>query len=406
MITEYKTILLLGGSADQLYVIKTAKSMGLRVVVVDGNPSSPGFALADEYAVVSTRDLPALKRFVDGLAYPVHGVTVMGSDISQYVSALAEHLSLPCIPLQAAEIATDKLKMKQCFAAHGLPIPWFSAIDSLNQLLEVVAERGLPLIIKPVDRSGARGVFLLKEGMDIKMLYERAVNESFSGQVMVEEYLSGPQISTETLFYQGKSITPGFVDRNYEMLHKFSPHIIENGGWQPSRLSQSQRRNVEALINQVANALGVTAGVIKGDIVYTPDGPKVIEVATRLSGGDFSESLVPLGLGINYVKTALEIALGLKPDFEALMPKVNKMVANRYFFPEPGKLLAIEGADEVRKRDFVKKLEFFVQPGELIKPITSHGDRVGVFIVVADDMQELEQRVAWVYEQIRFVTEC
>lgn len=406
MITEHKTILLLGGSADQLYAIKTAKCMGLKVVVVDGNPSSPGFALADDYAVVSTRDLPALKQFVDGLTYPVHGVAVMGSDISQYVSALAEHLSLPCIPLQAAEIATDKLKMKQCFAAHGLPIPWFSAVDSLKQLLEVIAERGLPLIIKPVDRSGARGVFLLKEGMDIEMLYERSVNESFSGQVMVEEYLPGPQISTETLFYQGKSVTPGFVDRNYEMLQRFSPYIIENGGWQPSRLSQSQRNKVETLIDQVADALGVTSGVIKGDIVYTQNGPKVIEVATRLSGGDFSESLVPLGLGINYVKTALEIALGQKPDFEALTPRVNQMVANRYFFPEPGKLLAIEGVAEVSKQDFVKKLEFFVKPGEQIKPVTSHADRAGVFIVVADNMQELEQRVTWVYEQIRFITAC
>ena len=92
MITKAKNLLLLGASSDQIFAIKTAKAMGHHVIVVDGNPKSPGFLMADQYAVVSTRDLPALKAFVDELNIPVHGVAVMGSDISQYVSALAEYL--------------------------------------------------------------------------------------------------------------------------------------------------------------------------------------------------------------------------------------------------------------------------------------------------------------------------
>lgn len=133
--------------------------MGLHVIVVDGNPNSPGFALADQYAIVSTRDLPELKAFVDRLQITVHGVAVMGSDISQYVSALAEYLSVPCIPLETALITTDKLLMKQCFAENGVAIPWFSAVESFEHLCILVAERGLPLVLKPVDRSGARGCF-------------------------------------------------------------------------------------------------------------------------------------------------------------------------------------------------------------------------------------------------------
>lgn len=236
MITKAKNLLLLGASSDQIFAIKTAKAMGHHVIVVDGNPKSPGFLMADQYAVVSTRDLPALKAFVDELNIPVHGVAVMGSDISQYVSALAEYLSVPCIPLKAAKIATNKLLMKECFAEKGIAIPWFSAVDSFEHLCELVVERGFPLVLKPVDRSGARGVFLLKEGVDLETLYRCSLQESFSGQLIIEEYLEGPQISTETLFYQGKGHTIGFVDRNYEMLDVFAPYIIENGGWQPSRL--------------------------------------------------------------------------------------------------------------------------------------------------------------------------
>ncbi|MDH1469609.1 ATP-grasp domain-containing protein [Shewanella sp. GD03713] len=402
MITEAKNLLLLGGSSDQVFAIKTAKAMGLYVIVVDGNPDSPGFSMADKYAVVSTRDLPALKAFVDGLIFPIHGVAVMGSDISQYVSALAEYLSVPCIPLRAAEIATNKLLMKQCFANNGIAIPWFSAVNSFEHLCQLVVERGFPLVLKPVDRSGARGVFLLKKGADLDVLYQSSLEESFSGQLIIEEYLEGPQISTETLFYQGKGHTVGFVDRNYEMLDVFAPYILENGGWQPSRLSQQQRSDIEQLIDDVAKALDIESGVIKGDIVFTPSGPKVIEVATRLSGGDFSESLVPLGLGVNYVQTALEIALDIEPNFDALIPKQNQFVANRYFFPEEGKLTAIHGIEKVRSHDFVKKLEFFVNVGEIVRPICSHADRAGVFIVVADSFEELEMRIAWVYKTILF----
>ncbi|MFB2754255.1 ATP-grasp domain-containing protein [Shewanella xiamenensis] len=402
MITKAKNLLLLGASSDQIFAIKTAKAMGHHVIVVDGNPKSPGFLMADQYAVVSTRDLPALKAFVDELNIPVHGVAVMGSDISQYVSALAEYLSVPCIPLKAAKIATNKLLMKECFAEKGIAIPWFSAVDSFEHLCELVVERGFPLVLKPVDRSGARGVFLLKEGVDLETLYRCSLQESFSGQLIIEEYLEGPQISTETLFYQGKGHTIGFVDRNYEMLDVFAPYIIENGGWQPSRLSQQQRSEIERLIGDIAKALEIRSGVIKGDIVYTSSGPKVIEVATRLSGGDFSESLVPLGLGVNYVQTALEIALDIPPNFDTLVPKQNQFVANRYFFPKEGQLVAIHGIEQVKSQNFVKKLKFFVNFDEIIRPICSHSDRAGVFIVIADSFEELEMRIAWVYKTIVF----
>ncbi|MCK8043378.1 ATP-grasp domain-containing protein [Shewanella sp. 1CM18E] len=403
----HKTVLLLGGSRDQLFLIKTANKMGLYTVVVDANPDSPGFAIADDYAVVSTMDLVALKAFVDDYQErqrKIDAVCVMGSDISQYVAQLAEHIQVPHIPIEAAMITTNKLKMKQCFERHGVAIPWFCLLESAEHLAQIAAKRGLPLIIKPLDRSGARGVFLLTQGSDLSALYDKAKRESFAGDVMVEEYLAGPQISTETIMYRGQAYTPGYVDRNYEMLSRFAPNIIENGGWQPSLIQGEKRAKVEALIEQAALALGLTDGVIKGDIVYTDVGPKIIEVATRLSGGDFSESLVPLGLGINYVEAALNIALGEPPELEKLTPIIDQAVANRYFFPKPGKVTSISGIETIQAEDFVKKLEIWYQVGDVVPETTSHASRFGVFIVTADDRQQLEQRVNWVYDTLKVST--
>lgn len=407
ILTEQETVLLLGASADQLFSIRTAQAMGLRALAVDMNSDSPGFAIADDHAVVSTRDIPALKQFVDD--YQAHhgcisGVLVQGSDIPQVVCALAEHLGTPHIPLESARISTHKYLMKCCFREHGVPIPWFSQVETVGQLKEIVGERGYPLIIKPVDRSGARGVFYLQEGCDLEDLYAQSKAVSFVGEVMVEEYLPGLQISTETIMYNGKAYTPGFADRNYEKLKVYAPNIIENGGWVPSCVMPDQRCAVESLVEQAGLALGVTDGVVKGDVVMTPDGPKMIEMATRLSGGDFSESLIPLGCGVNIVEAALNIAVGFEPDLDKLHPQFDKGVVNRYFFPEPGRLLRIEGVEEVRALPWIKKLEFWYRPGDIVPSVKSHADRFGVFIVVGETREEAEVRAEQVYKTIRIVT--
>lgn len=404
MTLKKKTILLLGGGGDQTYAIKTANKMGLRTLVVDANKKSPGFSIADDYAVVSTRDIESLKLFVDKYIDSggrIDGVSVMGSDIPQYVAMIAEYLDLPHIPISSAILSVNKLEMKKCFKDKGVPIPWFKAINNIDELRSVIDKEGLPLIIKPIDRSGARGVFQIRNKEESHFLFEQAKNESFCGSVMVEKYLSGPQISTETIMYNGIAYTPGFVDRNYEKLDQFSPYIIENGGWEPSRVSAEQRKKIEQLVQQSAQALGVTNGVVKGDIVIAPEGPKIIEMATRLSGGDFSESLVPLGLGVNYVEVALQIAIGQEPDLNLLKPLHHQAVANRYFFPPSGELIAIRGLDIARKLPFVKKLEIWYEIGDIVPAIKSHADRFGVFIVVADNLEELEQRIELIYETVK-----
>lgn len=406
--TERETILLLGASADQLFSIRTAQAMGLRALVVDMNSDSPGFTVADDYAVVSTRDVPALMRFVDDYQARrgrIHGVLVQGSDIPQVVCALAEHLGTPHIPMEAALLSTHKYRMKCRFHERGVPIPWFARVTSAEQLKAVIAERGYPLIIKPVDRSGARGVFYLDAVCDPEQLFAQSMALSFSGEVMVEEYLPGLQISTETIMYRGKAYTPGFADRNYEKLQTYAPNIIENGGWVPSCVTPEQQRAVERLVEQAGLALGVNDGVVKGDVVLTPEGPKMIEMATRLSGGDFSESLIPLGCGVNIVEAAITIAVGRPPDLEKLRPRFQHGVVNRYFFPEPGRLLRIEGEDEVRSLPWVKKLEFWYRPGDLVPPVRSHADRFGVFIALGDSREEAEARAAQVYRTLRIVTE-
>jgi biotin carboxylase len=246
---------------------------------------------------------------------------------------------------------------------------------------------------------------LLTEGCPVEALFAEAQRESFSGRLIVERFTAGLQISTESVVYRGRVHTVGFADRNYEKLADFTPSIIENGGFVPSVCSLSQIAAIDELIIACARALQVENGIIKGDIVIGPEGPAVIEVALRLSGGDFSESLIPIGTGVDIVGAAILMAMGRSLDPADLLPTRNHSVINQYFFPPPGRLLAVTGLEKVRAFPWVRKLSIWRQPGELLPAIQCHADRAGVFIVEAPTRKEAEARARLVNEAVQFLVE-
>jgi len=406
--TPVPTLLILGAGIDQNYPIKIAKAEGLRVLAADSNPNAPGFKFADEAAVVSNRDVAALKKLCDesaGRGFPIVGVLVMGTDIPQVAAELALHLNIAGPSVDTGVWTTNKFLMKEKLRQAGVAVPWYALADSFATLQHLMQEHGgRKFVIKPTDRSGARGVFVVHtDDADLKALYDEAKAEAYGGEVIVEEFIEGDQISTESILWQGKAYTPGFVDRNYEMLERFAPSVIENGGNHPSKVTGSLKDTINKLVERAAAALGIENGVAKGDVVIANDGtPMIIEMAARLSGGDFSESLIPLGCGVNIVKTAIQIATGREPDVAELSDKWEKAVANRYFFGSPGKVVAIDGLEKARELPWVRKLEVYVQPGDIIGQIKFHAGRLGVFTVVADSRDEVQERVHTIYDLIRF----
>ena len=119
----------------------------------------------------------------------------------------------------------DKLLMKETLLAAGISIPWFSLIKSVSELRSLISKRGLPLVIKPVDSRGARGVIQITNSVDLEWAFEHAKSFSPTSRVMIEEFLEGEQYSTESILTDEKNITPGFAERNYELIEKLKKEI-------------------------------------------------------------------------------------------------------------------------------------------------------------------------------------
>lgn len=397
-----RTLLFVGGGTETVPGILLAKKMGLHVVVSDMNPESPGILAADDGIIASTYDVEA--TVAAAVRYhcnirPLDGVMCLATDVPLTVASVAAKLGLPGIPVEAAERAADKLLMKDTFAAAGIPIPWYSSVTSLDHLKELMT-KGLPLVIKPVDSRGARGVLRLTDDTDLDWAYNHARDNSPSGRVMVEEYLAGPQISTESVLLEGIGVTPGFSDRNYEFVERFAPYFIENGGTIPSCLPTAARKEIAACAEAAGRTLGITTGIAKGDMVWTSKGAKVIEIAARLSGGWFSTDQIPLSSGVDLVGAAIRLALGEKVTPEEVTPRFEQGVVIRYFFPEPGRVTHIRHRDKAEVMPGVHKLGFFVKPGDRIAQTTNHTQRAGYVITSGATREQAIERAAAVVSTV------
>ncbi len=366
-----KTILIVSGGIEAADAVKRAKEMGLYVVVSDRDPQAPGFAFADSCLIAdvySPDETAAAADRYNRKLRKIDGVICVAADAPLTTATVAKRLGLPGISLESAKLACDKLAMKERFLGAGVPIPWFSPVATPQALQRVAIERGRNLVIKPVDSRGSRGVQRVADVADLDKAFVLARDHSPSERVMVEQYLSGPQVSTESIIVNGKCHTPGFLDRNYEHLELYAPFFIENGGDLPSHLSKEIQEKVKDVVARAAAALGITNGTVKGDIVVHKGEPHVIELAARLSGGFFCTREIPLNTGVDFIGAAIKVALGETIAPEELEPRHFTPVVQRYAFPKPGKVISVSGADDARKIAGITDVVVTAKPGDIIPP--------------------------------------
>jgi len=393
-----KTILIIGGGLLQVPIIQTAKTMKLKTLVADMNPNSIGFQIADEKIIMSTKDLEGMVREAKryNQSKPIHGVITAGTDASMTVAAVASAIGLPGIRFIDAEACSNKVKMRQRLKEHGLPIPRFAPVWSLQDAKDAVENLSFPLVMKPADNMGARGVIKVNQKEDIPHAFRHAKKFCPTGELILEEYMEGPELSVDALAFQGQIRMTGIADRIIER----EPFFIEIGHNMPSALPQQILDEVEDVMTRGMKALGIHLGAGKGDIKVTKDGVKIGEIAARLSGGFMSAFTYPLSTGVNLNRAALLIALGEHPD--NLEPVVSRVSIERSLLATPGKLLQISGVDEAKKIDGVNEIFLQSKPGDVIKEPTNNIDKSGHVIISANTLDEANSIFEKVKNTIRF----
>ena len=371
-----KKLMILGASILQLPAIKKAKEMGLNVVVVDMNPNAVGFKEDGiEKEVVSTLDIP--KVIEAAKKHKIDGIMTLASDMPmRTVAAVAKEMSLVGIDEETAIRATNKYEMREALKKEGVPIPVFYRLSDESDISKISSFFNGKFIVKPVDNSGSRGIFLVDDISKAKDAFLFSKAHSRKGDVLFEEYMEGPEVSVETISLDGVCHVIQITDK----LTTGAPHFVEIGHSQPSQLSIDIQEAIKEVAIKANKAIGISNGPSHTEIIVTKDGPKVVELGARLGGDCITSHLVPLSTGVNMVEACIKIALGDKPD---IVSKYKKGSAIRYFSQNLGTIKTISHVNDALKSTGIINISFVKHEGDTISSIVDSASRIG-FVIAQD----------------------
>ncbi|HKJ85169.1 MAG TPA: ATP-grasp domain-containing protein, partial [Spirochaetia bacterium] len=361
-----RTILILGAGVMQLPAVRAARRLGLHVIVADANTGAPAIDEADEFLHVDLKDHEAMARAASEVESRrgLDAVFTAGTDFSATVAWVAEKLGLPGTRYEAALDATDKFRMRRVLEQAGVSVPEFAVLtrEQIEQsgCSSVKGQVTLPVVVKPVDSMGARGVVRADSWEEADAFASEAVEYSRGGRVVIEGYIDGPEFSLDAIVYDDDIQITGFADRHIF----FPPYFIEMGHTIPTSADPEIQQLVIDEFKRAIRALGIGPGAAKGDVKYSTGGAVIGEVAARLSGGYMSGWTFPLATGVPLTEIGIRVALGDVPP--RARHAWSRTSAERAIISIPGRLAAIRGVESARASHNVAEVFLTRSDGETV----------------------------------------
>jgi biotin carboxylase len=383
--------MILGAGIMQIPAIDTARDNGWVSIVVDGDASALAADRGDRFEHIDLRDYHRIAERARAYrdAGELDGVFTAGTDFSPSVAYVAEQLGLPGIPFETARDARDKVRMRRRFHEAGVPAPGFVFFEHDDvernddvRLQEAVQGLRFPLVVKPADNMGARGVARVEEPEGVPDAVRAALQYSGSRRVVVEEFVEGPEFSVDAVVHRGEVTVCGVADRHIA----FPPYFVEMGHTLPTEIDSATRAELERVFRKGIAALGVTDGAAKGDILLSQDGPVVGEIAARLSGGYMSGWTFPYATGIPVTEAAMRVALGMDPG--SLAPRWEGVSAERAFISIPGTVRSVHGLDAARSIPGVRELFVRAEAGDRVHFPRNNVEKCGNVIALGSRRED------------------
>jgi biotin carboxylase len=385
-----KRLLVLGAGPAQLGLLQAARRRGLFVIALDRDPAAPGFEFADRRAVVSTEDEPAIGMLA--AAEELNGVIAPGIDWPVAIAArVAARLGLPH-PLspETAALAVSKQRQRQRLEEHGVPQPrWRVVTEAPNDLQ-------LPVVVKPPDRQGQKGLTLVREPERLAVAIATAVTASRTNVAQVEELVDGPEV-TVNAFSTGGVFHPLTVTDRLTASDEAAFGVALAHAWP----SEHDTDGAIEVARAAVTALGIENGPTYTQVVLGPDGPKVMELAARLGGGHDAE-LCEAALGVDLNGLALSAALGEPLEVPRPEPRGGAVV--RFLVSPPGSLESVQGIDDASAQDGIVSARVYRRPGWVFAPLRRGSDRAGFVLATGNSRDDALAKADRAAELIRFET--
>ena len=364
-----ENFVIIGANSFQNRLILKAKEMGYRTHVFAWECGDVGEKTADVFYPVSITEKEKILEICKELA-PC-GIASIASDLAVItVNYVAEALGLNGNAYKDSVICTNKHAMRQAFEAAGVAVPKFMKV-SCPPDEEALKYFKFPLIVKPTDRSGSRGITKVESFGDVKEAINAAITHSFEKCAVIEEYIEGDEYSCECISFEGEHSFLAFTKK----FTTGAPNFVETGHEQPSDIPKEYFDEIKEQIFKALNALNIKNGASHTEFRINRNGEmRIIEIGARMGGDCIGSDLVFLSTGVDFVRGVVDVACGKRPDLtpiHAPQKAVIKFIFNKNDIAE----FEMDKEDKSKHLKYVSDMDY-----ANIGLVTDSSNRVGYYI--------------------------
>lgn len=373
-----KNIAIIGASYLQLPLILKAKEMGLVTHVFAWKANDVGEKEADYFYPISIVEKDEILNKCKEIG--IDGICSIASDLASItVNYVAQNLGLVSNSLECTKKSTNKHYMRKCFEENGDPSPKSLLVETIKDI--DLSQISFPLIVKPVDRSGSRGISKVLNIDELEKAIDYAKKQGFEKKVLVEEYVEGDEYSVECLSWKGEhhllQITKKYTTG--------SPSFIETGHFEPALLEDDIKERIKEIIFCALDSLEVEYGASHSEIKIDENGNiKIIEIGARMGGDLIGSNLVKLTTGIDFVENVIRICMNEKPILD--IQDHYSYAGVRFIFNNDD--LDVLNVIKSENKDILLEYSF---DGKIYESVSDSSSRHGYYLLASNDIEKINK---------------
>lgn len=395
-----KKVLLLGGSRYLRPVIKAIHELGYYAITCDYLPENYAHKYSDEYHNVSIIDKEAVLDLARRLK--VDGIMSFACDPGVVTAAYAaEQLGLPTHPYESVKILQNKALFRQFLAGHGFNVPKAKGYSDAAEAIRDVDDFAWPVIVKPTDSAGSKGVTRVESPADLQKSIEYALSFSHSDEFIVEEFIEkkGDSSDTDCFSVNGELVFTSFDNQKFDK-NAENPYTPAAYTW-PSDISSENQKILRSELQRLIKLLNLNTSIYNVETRESTNGKPYIMEFTPRGGGNRLAEILEYATGADLIKNAVRAAVG-----EETTP-LHDPVYNGYWAEiilhadKNGKFKELALDDVVKP--YVYETDLWVEPGEEVHAFTAANFAIGTLVLRFDDKDTMNRIVNDIYKHLEVV---
>ncbi len=386
-----KKIMILGAGIYQVPLIKKARELGIYTIVVSIPGNYPGFEYADKVYYENTTDYDKILELARG--EQIDGIVTAGTDVAVItIGKVCDALGLKGLSFEAAQIASDKMKMKEQYEKLGVRTAKFRYVSlNLEDIKEKTAELAYPLIFKAVDSSGSRGIIRVDNEERFEKALQVVAEVTKKDYFIIEEFLKGDEFGAQAFIYNGE--IQFIMPHGDYVFHGNTGVPI--GHWAPFELSDEIVKDAKEELKKAAVAMKLDNCAINADFILYKGKTYVLELGGR-SGATCLAEMVSLYYGFDYYEKIIRASLGEDVTFESNGGTAN--AAMLLSSNKTGKIVKIENRNS---DDHIVEVQYDYEIGDQVRQFQVGPDRIGHVIVKGETVEQAKETLMKVLEKIK-----